>query len=154
MSHQTRGDASGQAPERLRKMVAHTREKLGQTADALSAKDGVTAQAMEKAADLRTQAAAKAAGITGQLRETAEHAAQLAKDKTPDPAVDKAAHAAAQLRGTAARAGQFASERTPDLFADKIGQGAAATRTYRTPLLVGAAVLGALLLVRRSRRHR
>ncbi|MCX5231278.1 DUF3618 domain-containing protein [Streptomyces sp. NBC_00233] len=154
MSHQPRGDESAPPPEELRKMAAHTREKLGQTVDALAAKTDVKAQTMEKAADLRTHAAAKAAAITGQLRETAEHAAQLAKDKSPDPVVDKAAHAAAQLRGTAARAGQLATERTPDLVADKVGQGAAAARAYRTPLLLGAAALGVLLLVRRSRRHR
>ncbi|MFD8205938.1 hypothetical protein ACFV2S_05990 [Streptomyces sp. NPDC059695] len=154
MSHQTQGDASGQAPEKLRKMVAHTREKLGGTADALAAKEGVKTQAMEKAADLGSQAVAKAAGLTGQLRETAEQAAQLARDKTPDPAVDKAAHAAAQLRSTAARAGRLAVGRT-HLFGDKVGRGAVAERSWanRNLILVGAAALAALLLVRRSRRH-
>ncbi len=135
-------------------MVTHTRERLGQTMEALAAKADVKAQAMEKADDLRTHAATKAAALTGHLRETAEHAAQLAKDKTPDPAVDKATHAVAQLRSTAARAGELATERTPDRVAEKVGQGAAAARAHRTPLLVGAAALGVLLLVRWSRRHR
>ncbi|MEV7375767.1 hypothetical protein AB0O51_33365 [Streptomyces sp. NPDC090301] len=91
---------------------------------------------------------------TGQLRATAEQAAQLVKDRIPDPAADKAAHAAAQLRGTAARVGRLAAERTPDRVADKVGQGADAARSRRTPLIVGAAALTVLLLVRRSRRHR
>ncbi|MDX2564497.1 DUF3618 domain-containing protein [Streptomyces sp. TX20-6-3] len=154
MSQHPRSAKSATRPEELRKTVAHTREKLGQTVDALAAKADVKGQVLEKAADLRTHAVAKAATVTGQLRETAEHAAQLAKDKTPDPAVEKAAHAAAQLRSAAARAGRLAADRTPDLVADKVGQGAGAIRTYRTPLLVGVAALGVLLLVRRSRRHR
>ncbi|MFC9388668.1 hypothetical protein [Streptomyces venezuelae] len=111
MSQYPRSDTSAPRPEELRKAVAHTREKLGQTVEALAA-------------------------------------------KAPDPAVDKAAHAAAQVRSTAARAGRLAAERTPDLVADKVGQGASAARAYRTPLLVGVAALGVLLLVRRSRRHR
>ncbi|WP_306325775.1 DUF3618 domain-containing protein [Streptomyces venezuelae] len=153
MSQHHRSDNSTPRPEELRKAVAHTREKLGQTVEALAAKGDVKSQAMEKAADLKTHAVAKAATLTGQLRETAEHAAQLAKDKAPDPAVDKAAQAAAQLRSKAVRAGQLAAERTPDVVADKVGQGASAARAYRTPLLVGVAALGVLLLVRRSRRH-
>ncbi|MFH8582324.1 DUF3618 domain-containing protein [Streptomyces zaomyceticus] len=154
MNHQPRGNESAPPVEELREMVAHTREELGRTVDAPAAKAAVKAQAMEKAADLKEQAVAKAAVVTDQLRESAVHAARLAKDKIPDPAVDKAAQAAAQLHATAARAGRLAAERTPDPVADKAGQWAAAARAHRMPLVVAAGALGALLLVLRSRRHR
>ncbi|MFE4304913.1 DUF3618 domain-containing protein [Streptomyces sp. NPDC056891] len=153
MRHQPRGDTSEPSAEELRRMVAHAREKLGQPVEALAARADVKAQAMEKAADLRTHGVATGAAVTGQLRETAEHTARLAKDKTPDPAVVKAAHSAAQLGGTTARAGQLAAERTPDLVADKVGQGTAAARAYRTPCS-WEPPRGVLLLVRWSRRQR
>ncbi|MFD8642769.1 hypothetical protein ACFV14_21020 [Streptomyces zaomyceticus] len=154
MNHQRRDNEAVPTVEELRGMVTHTREELGRTVDAPAAKAAVKAQAIEKAADLKEQAVAKAAVVTDQLRESAVHAARLAKDKIPDPAVDKAARAAAQLQATAARAGRLAAERTPDPVAEKAGQWAGAARAHRMPLVVAAGALGVLLLVLRGRRHR
>ncbi|MEV4940589.1 hypothetical protein [Streptomyces zaomyceticus] len=154
MNHHPRGNEAVPVVEELREMVTHTREKLGRAVDAPAAKAAVKAQAVEKAAGLKEQAVAKAAVVTDQLRESAVHAARLAKDKIPDPAADKASHAAAQLQATAARAGRLAAERTPDSVADRAGQWAGAARAHRMPLVMAAGALGVLLLVLRGRRHR
>ncbi|MEV0989580.1 DUF3618 domain-containing protein [Streptomyces sp. NPDC049949] len=108
----------------LREQVERTRDELGKTVEALAAKADVKAQVKEKAAAVKDQAAEKAALVSDQIREKAGDAAQLVKDKTPDPLLEKA------------------------------DQAATAARANRTPLLLVAAAVVVLVLVRRSRGHR
>lgn len=112
------------------------------------------AQTKERTAAVKEQAVKKAAQVTGQIRETAGHAAHLVKDRTPDPVLDKAVQAAARLRETTARAGRLASGKAPGPLVDRAGRAAAAARANRTELLALGAVVLVLALIRRSRdRH-
>ncbi|WP_405792977.1 hypothetical protein [Streptomyces sp. NBC_00029] len=86
-------------------------------------------QAKEKVAEIKEQAAEKATHVTGRLREKVGQAAQLVKDKTPDPALDKAAHAAVQVRKAATQAGRLAAEKTPDRAARRPRPWRGANRT-------------------------
>ncbi|KMO96846.1 DUF3618 domain-containing protein [Streptomyces roseus] len=97
----------------LRDQVERTRDELGKTVEALAAK-----------ADVKAQAKEKAALVSDQIREKAGDAAQLVKDKTPDPLLEKA------------------------------DQAATAARANRTPLLLVGAAAVVLLLIRRSRGRR
>ncbi|MGW7440868.1 DUF3618 domain-containing protein [Streptomyces sp. NPDC054849] len=125
MSTPSQGDKdSGPTTEELREQVEHTREELGQTVEALAAKADVKAQAKEKAAEIKEQAAEKATLVTDQLREKAAHAAQLVKDKTPEPVREKAESAATMAEAN------------------------------RTPLIAAAVAFVVFLLLRRSRRCR
>ncbi|MFF4342499.1 DUF3618 domain-containing protein [Kitasatospora sp. NPDC001540] len=147
------GDESAQT-DRLREQVERTREELGRTVEALAAKADVKEQVKEKAAEWKEQAAGTAAHLTDQLREKAGRAAELVKDRTPDPVLDKAGQAAAQVRDTAAQAGHLAAEKTPDQVREKAATVAAAARANRTPLLAGAAVLVVTLFLLRGRKHK
>ncbi|CAM5671586.1 hypothetical protein SAVIM338S_07045 [Streptomyces avidinii] len=95
----------------------------------------VTAQAKATATDVTAQAKAAAAGVTAQAkevtaqaRETAvsmkDQAAQLVKDKTPEPVLDEA------------------------------GRIANTARANRTPLIAIGAAVAVVLLVRRGRRRK
>lgn len=66
----------------------------------------------------------------------------------------KAAAATEQVRDKAVHAGQLAWEKTPKPAREKAGQGLRAARANRAPLLAAAGALIALLLIRRSRKHR
>ncbi|MFJ4862319.1 MULTISPECIES: DUF3618 domain-containing protein [unclassified Streptomyces] len=138
----------------LRAQVERTRDELGQTVEALAAKADIKAQAKEKTAAFKGQAAEKTALVSDQIRETAGHAAQAVKDKTPDPLLEKTAQAAAHVRESAAKAGQYATDKMPDPLLERAGQAATAARANRTPLLVVGAAVAVFLLVRRSRGHR
>ncbi|RSS45416.1 DUF3618 domain-containing protein [Streptomyces sp. WAC07061] len=122
MSNQPQADEP--TPDQLRAQVERTRDQLGQTVEALAAKTDVKAQTKAKATEVKEQAAEQAALLTGHLRDKATQAAELIKDKTPDPVLDKAASAATL------------------------------TRSNRTPLLVAATALALFLLLRRNRRHK
>ncbi|MFD3471111.1 DUF3618 domain-containing protein [Streptomyces sp. NPDC058682] len=108
----------------LRGQVERTRDELGQTVEALTGKADSKARAKQKTTDVKGQAAQKVTLASDQIREKAGHAAQLVKDRTPDPLLEKA------------------------------GQAATAARANRTPLLVVGAVGVLLLVRRSRGRRR
>ncbi|KOU95654.1 MULTISPECIES: DUF3618 domain-containing protein [unclassified Streptomyces] len=116
--------SASSSPAELRDQVERTRDELGQTIEALAGKADIKAQAKEKSAAVKGQAVERAAMVADQIRQKREQAAQLVKNKTPDPLRERAGHAA-----TVARAN-------------------------RIPLLAVGATVVALLLVRRSRGSR
>ncbi|MFE2923743.1 DUF3618 domain-containing protein [Streptomyces goshikiensis] len=146
--------AATPTPQELRDQVKHTRDELGQTVEALAGKTDIKARAKEKTDSVKSQAVQKAALVSDQIREKAGQAAQMAKDKTPDPLREKTAQTAAQVRESATAAVQYATEKTPDLLVDKAGQAVTAARVNRIPLLVFGAAAVVFLLVRRGRGHR
>ncbi|MFF4104409.1 hypothetical protein [Streptomyces sp. NPDC001903] len=103
---------------------------------------------------MKQQTTEKASLIADRIREKAGQAAQLVRDKTPDPVLDKTAHAAAQVWDSAARVGHYAAGKAPDPLLEKAGRAATVAGRNRTPLLLAGAVVIALALVRRSRGHR
>ncbi|MGW1248414.1 DUF3618 domain-containing protein [Streptomyces sp. NPDC002535] len=135
----------------LRDQVERTRHELGQTVEALAAKADIKDQAKKKTAALKGQAAEKAALVSEHIRETAEHAAQVVKHKTPDSLQQKTAQAAAHARESAAKAGQYATDKTPDSLLERAGNATTAARANRTPLLLAGAAVAVFVLVRRSR---
>ncbi|WOX07384.1 DUF3618 domain-containing protein [Streptomyces sp. N50] len=85
---------------------------------------GETVEALAAKADVKTRAEEKTAQAQAQLRDKASHVVHVVQDKTPEPVREKA------------------------------GQGLQAARANRAPLLAAAGALIALLLIRRSRKHR
>ncbi|MFD9377403.1 hypothetical protein ACFWBH_17990 [Streptomyces sp. NPDC059999] len=100
---------------------------------------------------MKEQVVEKAARMTDQIRETAEQAAQLMKDKTPDPILDRAAQASRQVVQATTHAGRIAADKTPDSVLDTAGQVAGRVRANRTPLLALGVLLAVYAVVRRSR---
>ncbi|MFB7979869.1 hypothetical protein [Streptomyces vinaceus] len=103
---------------------------------------------------MKQETTEKVSLIADQIREKAGQAAQLVRDKTPDPVVDKTTQAAAQVWDSAARVGQFAADKASDPLLEKAGQAATAARGKRTPLLIAGAVVIAFVLARRGSRGR
>ncbi|MFE1318750.1 hypothetical protein [Kitasatospora phosalacinea] len=163
MSQPFQDDESAQT-DRLPEQVEPTHDDLGRPAEAPTTEAPTTGaptaggdaeeRAGEKAAAWKEQAVGTAAHLADRLREKAGRAAELARDRTPDPVLDKAGRAAAQVRDTAAQAGQLAAERAPDRLREQAATAAAAARANRAPLLAGAAVLVAALFLLRSRGHK
>ncbi|WP_328923381.1 hypothetical protein OG429_01105 [Streptomyces sp. NBC_00190] len=89
--------------------------------------------------------------VNDQIRETAQQAVRLVKDKTPDPVLDEAAEASRQARRAAVHAVRLATEKTPEPVLAKASQAMAVARANRAPLLAVGAATAILLLVRRSR---
>ncbi|MFE2525578.1 hypothetical protein ACFXEL_15205 [Streptomyces sp. NPDC059382] len=100
---------------------------------------------------MKEQVVEKAARMTDQIRETAEQAARLMKDKTPDPVLDRAAQASRQVAQATTHVGRLAADKTPESVLDTAGQVATRARANRTPLLALGALLAVYALVRRSR---
>ncbi|MFJ4773059.1 DUF3618 domain-containing protein [Streptomyces uncialis] len=123
--------------------IEQTREELGLTVEALTAK-----------ADVRSRVREQAAGKAAQLRDAAARAKQLVKEKTPDPVVDRATRTAAQVRNAASRAGELAASGAPGTLPERSGRIAAEAWTHRAPLFGVGAALVVLLVVRRGRRRR
>ncbi|MEU0181959.1 DUF3618 domain-containing protein [Streptomyces sp. NPDC006207] len=128
--------------DELRERVEATREELGRTVAALSAKTDVKGRLAGRAG----QAGAKA-------HEAASRIGELVREKTPEPARDKAVEAARRMRLQAVRAGRLARTKAPAVRA-RAGRTARAARSHRAPLLGAGAAMGVLLLVRRARRRR
>ncbi|WP_405836898.1 DUF3618 domain-containing protein [Streptomyces sp. NBC_01518] len=118
------GDEATPSTDELRAQVEATREELGETVEALAAKADVKARAQEKADTVKQQVEEKTAQAQAQLRDKASHVVHVVQDKTPEPVREKA------------------------------GQGLQVARANRAPLLAAAGALIALLLIRRSRKHR
>jgi hypothetical protein len=78
----------------------------------------------------------------------------VVQERTPEPVRANAAAATEQVRDKAVHAGKLAREKTPEPVREKAGQGLQAARANRAPLLDAAGALIALLLIRRSRKHR
>ncbi|MER7124056.1 DUF3618 domain-containing protein [Streptomyces goshikiensis] len=127
----------------LREQVERTRDELGQTVEGLAAKT-----------DIKSQAAEKATLVSDQIREKARQAAQLVRNKIPDPVLQRTAQAATQVRESSAKAGEYATCKTPDPLLEKAEQAATVARAHRTPLLAVGVAAVVLLLVRRSRGRR
>ncbi|MFE2416357.1 DUF3618 domain-containing protein [Streptomyces hokutonensis] len=118
------GDEAALSTEELREQVEATREELGETVEALAAKADVKARAQDKAHAVKQQVGEKTAQAEAHLRNTATNVIHVVQDKTPEPVREKA------------------------------GQGLQAVRANRAPLLAVAGAFIALLLIRRSRKHR
>ncbi len=111
--------------DELRAQVEDTRWELGRTVEALAAKADVKERARQTAAETRTHVAEKSGQAKGQLAHMASTAGGKLRGKAPE-AVDDHAHQAAEK----------------------------ARRNPAVPLLAGAAVAVALLmLARHKRRH-
>ncbi|MET9881347.1 DUF3618 domain-containing protein [Actinacidiphila glaucinigra] len=128
--------------DELRERVEATREELGRTVAALTAKTDVKGRLMDRAG----KAGAKAHGAASRIGE-------LVREKTPEPARDKAVKAVGRMRLRAVHAGRLARAKAPAVRA-RAGWGARAARAHRAPLLGAGAAMGVLLLVRRARRRR
>jgi Protein of unknown function (DUF3618) len=144
-------------PEELREQIERTRDRLGETVQALAAKADVKARAQDKAAQLterlkgkadqaRQQAIAKAGQVQGQLA-----------DKTAGPRQKVASvsgPANEQVRQQAATAVAKISTVTPDPVQRAAAKAADTVRRHRVPLAVavGAAVLAWLVIGRWRRR--
>lgn len=160
MNDASQDDTGTPTPEELRERVERTRDKLGQTVEALAAKADLKGQAKDadlkgqakdKVATVKEQAAEKAETASGRMRDLTEHAAQRVKDRTPDAVLEETARVTAQLREHTVRAGQYAAVKAPDPLREWAERAATAVRANRAPLLTGSALLVAFLLVRRSR---
>lgn len=138
-------------PEELREQVERTRDKLGQTVEALAAKADLREQTKDKVAAVKERAAGKAGTASGRMRHLTEQAARRVKDRTPDAVLEETARVTAQLRERTVRAGQYAAVKAPDPLRERAERAAKAVRANRAPLLTGSALLVAFLLVRRSR---
>ncbi|MEU1544031.1 DUF3618 domain-containing protein, partial [Actinacidiphila glaucinigra] len=88
--------------EELRERVEATREELGRTVAALTAKTDVKGRLMDRAG----RAGAKAHGAASRIGE-------LVREKTPEPARDKAVKAAGRIRLQAVHAGRLARAKAP-----------------------------------------
>ncbi|MFB7948813.1 hypothetical protein ACFC6L_28305 [Kitasatospora phosalacinea] len=154
-THEDLGPAVG-APTTETDPKGQDREKQGRE-ERVEEEQGREEQAGKKAAEWKEQAVGTAAHLAGRLREKAGRAAEMARDRTPDPVLDKAGRAAAQVRDAAAQAGHLAAEKTPDRLREQAASAAttaaAAARANRTPLLAGAAVLLVALFLLRGRGH-
>ncbi|MFF3689639.1 DUF3618 domain-containing protein [Streptomyces sp. NPDC002187] len=142
MTDQSQNNDSTPTPEELRDQVEETREELGETVAALTAKSDVKAQAHQKATMVKSQ-----------IQEKAAHALHVAQDKTPQQVREKAAHAKQQLTETAHVLGDKIQDRTSEPTREKAYQVAQSARSGRS-LLMAAAVgaLAVVFFVRRSRR--
>ncbi|MFH9298239.1 DUF3618 domain-containing protein [Streptomyces sp. NPDC017520] len=151
MNDASQDDTGTPTPEELREQVERTRDRLGQTVEALAAKADLRGQAKNKAALVKERAAVKAGTASGRMRHLTEQAAQRVKDGTPDAVLEETARVTAQLRERTARAGQYAAVKAPEPLRERAERAATAVRAHRAPLLAGSALLVAFLLVRRSR---
>ncbi|MFJ1803812.1 DUF3618 domain-containing protein [Streptomyces sp. NPDC088180] len=166
MNDASQNDTGTPTPEELRHRVERTRDKLGQTVEALAAKadlDGeakadlkgrakdLKEQAKDTVTTVRERAAGKAGTATGRVRHLTEQTARRVKDRTPDAVLEETARVTARLRERTARAGRYAAVKAPDPLRDGAERAATAVRAHRAPLLTGSALLVAFLLVRRSR---
>ncbi|WP_330289617.1 DUF3618 domain-containing protein [Streptomyces sp. NBC_00576] len=147
------GNDTTPSSEELRRRVEATRQGLGETVEALAAKADVKARAQEKTTAVKHQVAEKTAHVGAQLRDKATHAAHAVQDRTPEPVRAKAAAAGGQVRGKAVHVAELARDKAPEPVREKAGQGMRVARANRAPLLAVGAII-ALLMVRRSRRHR
>jgi ElaB/YqjD/DUF883 family membrane-anchored ribosome-binding protein len=124
------GAAASGDPEALRRDVEHTREELGETVEALSAK----------------------ADVKGQVQEKVEQRKQAVKEKTGEVRTKVAgavSGAGGRVSGAATTAGQRVSGATPEDVKQGAAQAAsaAATTTQERPLpALGVAFAGGLLL--------
>ncbi|WP_063736933.1 DUF3618 domain-containing protein [Streptomyces sp. RTd22] len=94
MTQPPHDEPTAAGPEELREQVEQTRQKLGETVNALAAKTDVKGGAKEKAADVKRQAGAKAE----ELKTKAADAASQVQDKLPEPVREKAAQGARGAR--------------------------------------------------------
>lgn len=134
-------DADSQAE--LRAQVEDTRERLGETIEALAGKADVKDQLKQRTAEAREQARVKTAG-----------AREQAKAKTAD-AREKASRGGAQAKEKAGKAVHSLQEKTPEQVRGPALQAAEAGRRNPGPLLAaGAAVLVAVVLLRRCKGRR
>jgi hypothetical protein len=132
----------------LRERVEATREELGRTVAALTARTDVGGRLKGRA----TAAGAKA-------HETASRIGGLVREKAPGSARDRALEAVVRVRRQAVRAGRLARAKAtklpkpPQALREQAGRTVRAARDRRTPLLTAGAALGVFLVVRRLTRR-
>ncbi|MEU6981179.1 MULTISPECIES: hypothetical protein [unclassified Streptomyces] len=153
MSHHAEDGASAPGTARPREQVRRTRDEHGRTVAVPAGKADVTAQARERAHALKEQAAGAATLVADRLRTTVAQAAEVVKDKTPDPLVDRAAHAAARVRHGKVPAGYLTAVKIPDQVRARVASAGTTARSHRAPVLAAAAAtIAVLLFLRRNRR--
>ena len=141
------GTASGPPddPQGLQQEIERTRERLGETVEALVAKVDVKARAQDEASRLIGRLKARVIEARQQATARAYQARHQVADKTEGPR-EQVAGAAAGI-----------SKITPEPVKQAAGNAAATARQRRTPLLavigaVGAGLVGWLLFQRWRRR--
>jgi Protein of unknown function (DUF3618) len=82
-------------PAELERDIEQTRERLGETVEALAAKTDVKARAKEKASEISSQMRAKGAAVSGRVKNTGAVTARQATTAVRSNAVPVAAAAAA-----------------------------------------------------------
>ncbi|MEV7383607.1 DUF3618 domain-containing protein [Streptomyces lydicus] len=139
----------------MREQVEGTREQLGQTVEELAGKADIKSRAKDKTATLTTQAKDTALHAKEQMQHKVAELAHQAQDKTPEPVRQKAAAARSDLARRAATVAEAVEHKTPEPVRDKAQQVTQAARHRPGALLAaGAVVLLALVMARRTRRHR
>ncbi|MEU4097143.1 DUF3618 domain-containing protein [Streptomyces sp. NPDC026673] len=127
------------ATDQLRRRAEATREELGRTVAALTARNDVQGTLMHRAG----RAGAKA-------HEAASRIGDLVRTKTPEPVRGRAVRAALRTRRQAAHAGRLARAKAPAALRAGVGRTARTARAHRAPLLGAGAALGVFLFVRRA----
>ena len=132
-------------PQGLQEEIERTRERLGQTVEALVAKVDVKARAQDEASRLIGRLKGRAIQARQQASARAYQARHQVADKTGAP------------RQQAAGAASSVADATPDQVKQAAGTVVATAGRHRKPLLAGvgaiAAALLGWLLVNRWRRH-
>lgn len=125
------------------------------TEDKSQSDDGATTPSPEELR-IRVEATREELGETVEALAAKADVKARAQEKTTavkQQVAERTTHVTAQLRDRATHAAHAVQDRTPEPVREKAGQGMRAARDHRAPLLA-VGVLVALLLVRRSRRHR
>ncbi|MFI6645393.1 DUF3618 domain-containing protein [Streptomyces sp. NPDC050504] len=138
-------DRAAVTPDDLRGQVEQTRRELGRTVAALAAKADVKARTRKKAVAVKDQAGAKAVQLASRVGEESARLGRLTHDKASGPV-----H---QVRVRTEHARRFFTGESMATVRGQTGQAIRTVRSHRAVLLCSTTVLGALFLVRRSRRR-
>ncbi|MGC5341610.1 DUF3618 domain-containing protein [Streptomyces sp. AM 4-1-1] len=142
MNEKSHDSGSTPSPEELRERVEGTRDELGRTVEALTAKADVKARARDMGAELKDR-----------VQGATTHARDVARARTPEPVREKAGQAAGQLADAASSLGVAIQDNTPDAVQEKAARAMGAARDNRGLLIgLGVATLAVVCLVRRARR--
>jgi Protein of unknown function (DUF3618) len=143
-------------PEALEADIRRTREQLGQTVEALTAKVDVKARAQEKAAEVSGRIKGKVAVVKDQVTGRAEQVRSELADRAAG-ARQKIGSAgepvASQVSSRAARAGATVRSVTPEPVQQTARKAADTVRQHRVAFAAaGATLFVGWLIMRRARR--
>jgi hypothetical protein len=143
-------------PQGLQQEIERTRERLGQTVEALVAKVDVKARAQDEAGRLIGRLKTRVVQARQQAAGRVVEARRLAADKTAGPR-QKATVQGRHVRRQVAEKTAGISNAAPEPVKQAAGNAAATARQRRTPLLaavgaIGAGLVGWLLFQRWRRR--